>query len=73
MLQNKYFSAEELASQSTMWILIWLSIFVTITTSARKFASASMLEKGKIRVRVREMVKGFGLWQTKLLGQKNEQ
>ena len=33
-----------------------------------------MLEKGKIRVRVREMVKGFELWQTKLLGQKkNEQ
>ena len=32
-----------------------------------------MLEKGEIRVRVREMMKGFGLWQTKLMGQKNEQ
>ena len=32
-----------------------------------------MLEEGKIRVSVREVVKVFGLWQTKLLGQETEQ
>ena len=62
MLQNKYFSAEKLAMGRLRSLQCEsLYIFVTITTSARKFASATMLEKGKIRVRVREMVKGFGL------------
>ena len=32
-----------------------------------------MLEEAKIRVRVREVVKVFGLWQTKLLGQETKQ
>ena len=74
MLQKKYFSAAKFAMgrlRSLQCESLQLAIFVIITTSTRKFASAIKLEGGKIRVRVREMVKGFGFVTNKTTGTKN--